>query len=372
MRGGITDQLKAYSTTLLQQGLHRQRQVNDANDGAINFSSSDYLSLTSHPRIKKAYQQGFMRYPTGSGSSMVVCGYHTAHKALEKAFADALNVDDCILFSSGYAANLSVTGLIAHFAPHVLIDKSVHASIYDGLHLANATYSRYLHNNCTDLASKVISTPENTVIMTEGTFSMSGQCAPLSEIVRFGRDVVVDEAHAFGILGHQGLGSVVQHQLTQAEVPLRVIPLGKAFGASGAVVAGQGVWIDALVQSARPQTYSTAMSPAIAYGLLETLEVLRDADERRTKLASLVDYFRAAVSQSPLKWRDSSSPIQQLHLGCPRQALQVADKLRTRSIICLPMRQPTVSKQETGLRIILNYAHEPEQIDGLFECLHQR
>ncbi len=404
MRGLLTSKLKEYSATLVQQGLHRRRRVNTTNNGIINFSSSDYLSLTSDTRIKNAYQAGFERYPTGSGGSMVVCGYHATHNALEKAFADALNVDDCILFSSGYAANLSVTGLLARFDTHILIDKSVHASTYDGLQLSRASYSRYLHNNVVDLAAKIktICSPLNTptptsrglsagsrnlaasldpankprdvdqlAIITEGTFSMSGQCAPLNEIAQLGHDLIVDEAHAFGILGHQGLGSVVHHQLTQAEIPLRVIPLGKAYGASGAIVAGQGAWIDALLQSARPQTYSTAISPAVAYGLLETLEVLRGADDRRKKLAELIKYFRAAINNSPLKWRDSQSPIQQLQLGCPHRAQHFADKLLEHSILCLPMRQPTVSKQETGLRVILNYHHEPEHIDRLFEFLHQ-
>lgn len=369
VRGAITATLKDYSTALLQQGLHRQRRVND--EALINFSSNDYLSLTSDLRIKKAYQQGFEKYPTGSGGSMVVCGYHTVHQALEKAFATALKVDDCILFSSGYAANLSVTALLASCNSHILIDKNVHASIYDGLRLVNASYSRYLHNNTADLALKIKKSPANTVIMTESTFSMSGQCAPLGDIAQLGHDVIVDEAHAFGILGEHGLGAVAQHQLTQTEIPLRVIPLGKAFGGSGAVVAGQGVWIDALLQIARAHTYSTAPSPAMAYGLLKTLDVVMAADERRAKLASLVQYFRAAVNRSPLKWRDSLSPIQQLHLGCPHRAMHVADKLREQSIVCLPMRSPTVSKQETGLRVILNYHHEPEQIDTLFECLHQ-
>lgn len=147
--------------------------------------------------------------------------------------------------------------------------------------------------------------------------------------------------------------------------------MGKAFAASGAIVAGQSVWIDALLQSARSHIYSTAISPAYAFGLLETLPIIRGADERRTKLSQLVSYFREAVCHSPYQWRDSCSPIQQLQLGCPHRALQYAKKLQELSILCLPMRQPTVNKQETGLRIVLNYHHQPEHIDHLFKCLEQ-
>lgn len=371
----LTDQLKQYSATLVHQGLHRQRCVHHIDDKSLHFSSNDYLSLAFDPRIKKAYQQGIDRYPLGSGGSMVVSGYHATHEALERAFAEALKVDDCLLFSSGYAANLSVIGLLAHFDVHLLIDKSVHASIYDGATLAGIRYSRYLHNHLADLAAKIKNTPANTMLMTEGLFSMSGQVAPLAEIARLTKKnlqgMLVDEAHAFGVLGEQGLGAVVSQQLTQKEVPLRVIPLGKAGAASGAIVAGQSAWIDALLQSARPYIYSTAISPAFAHGLLETLEVIRHADDRRAKLNQLVAYFREAIRQSPLKWCDSLSPIQQLQLGCPQRALYFAQGLREQSITCLPMRPPTVGKQETGLRVILNYRHQPEDIDYLFRCLHQ-
>lgn len=365
----LLHKLKQYCTELSSQGLYRQREVGCLQRQLINFSSNDYLSLASDPRIKRAYQLGFERYPTGSGGSMVVCGYHSTHKALERAFADALAVDDCILFSSGYAANLSVVGLLARFDTPILIDKMVHASIYDGLQLSDASFTRYLHNNVSDLSLKMQKMSGHPVVITESIFSMSGQCAPLAKIAEVAQELIVDEAHAFGVLGRQGLGAVIHHQLTQEDVPLRIIPLGKAFAASGAIVAGQRLWIDALLQSARPYTYSTAMSPACAYGLLETLERVRAADERRQKLSELIYYFRDAVKNSPLKWRDSWSHIQQLQLGCPERALFVANKLQEQSIICSPMRQPTVTLPETGLRIILNYHHQPEDIDSLFRCL---
>ena len=371
MGGHLAEKLSQYTFSLKDQGLHRQRKISDIDRGVVNFSSNDYLSLTSDSRIKKAYQQGFDRYPSGSGGSMVVCGYHSTHHALEKAFASALDVDECILFPSGYAANLSVVGLLAHFNGHILIDKGTHASIYDGLKLSGASYTRYLHNNLADLVLKARKAPANAMIMTESIFSMSGQCAPLAEIAHLGHELVVDEAHAFGVLGRQGLGGVIQHQLTQTEIPLRVIPLGKAYGANGAIVAGQGVWIDALLQLARPQIYSTALSPAMAYGLLETLEIVRGADDRRAKLMELIQYFRTAVSHSPLTWRESFTPIQQLQLGCSHRALYYSEKLREKSICCLPMRQPTVNQQETGLRVILNCHHEPDQIDWLFRSLHE-
>jgi len=370
----LTEIFKHSSDDLIQRGLHRKRAViNVQSPGGINFSSNDYLSLSSHPLIKKAYQEGFERYSCGSGGSMVVCGYHSSHEALERAFAEALGVDDCLVFPSGYAANLSIMGLLARFNTHVLIDKAVHASIYDGLTLSGAQYSRYLHNNLSHVAQKLESAPLNTAMVTEGTFSMSGQCAPLGDLVdmakNHGHTVLVDEAHSFGLLGREGLGAVAHYQLTQEDVPLRMIAFGKACASFGAIVAGRAEWIDALLQSARAHIYSTAISPAVAHGLLKTLDIVRHSDERRRKLTGLVHYFRESIKASPLRWSDSSSPIQQLQLGCPERALLMAERLQEHAIVCLPMREPTVSRVETGLRVILNHDHEQEDIDRLFQCL---
>ena len=367
----LTHALNQYTALQKEKGLYRQREVLDA--GRLNFSSNDYLSLTSDARIQKAYQEGFGRYPAGSSGSMMVSGYHAGHQALERAFAEALGVDACMVFSSGYVANLSVMSLLARIGAHVLMDKSVHASIYDGLVLSGAQYSRYVHQDLADLALKMQAAPDNTAWVTESVFSMSGQIAPLAEMSRLARTrghaLLADEAHAFGVMGPEGLGCVPQHGLTQEDVPLRMIPLGKAYAASGAIVAGQGAWIDALLQAARPHHYSTALSPAFAYGLLKTLDIVRASDARRAKLNALVHYFREAIRTSPLQWRESQTPIQQLQLGCPHRALSWAARLRAQGIVCLPMRRPTVSRQETGLRVILNHHHEPEDIDKLLQCL---
>lgn len=371
----ISHSLINYSTELMQQGLHRKRLLTCCDNSVINFSSNDYLSLTQDLRIKNAFQKGFSIYPAGSGGSMVICGYHPIHKELENAFSQALGADDALLFTSGYAANLAVVSMLAHFEGHLFIDKAVHASFYDGLKLSGANYTRFLHNDLDSLALKLSQIVPHRVVITESVFSMSGQVASLAEMaqlcVKNKAELIVDEAHAFGVLGSQGLGAVTQHKLTQNEIPLRIIPFGKAFGSQGAMVVGRKEWIDALLQLARSHIYSTAVSPAIAYGLLETLSVMRAADDRRQKLFQLIDYFQQAIKQSPLKWRSSQTPIQQLQLGCPHKALQYANFLRDRGIFCQPMREPTVSKHDTGLRVILNYHHEAEHIDYLFSQLRQ-
>ncbi|ASQ45915.1 aminotransferase class I/II-fold pyridoxal phosphate-dependent enzyme [Legionella clemsonensis] len=366
----IEDTLIHYSQELRAAGLYRKRQLVCSPKPSLNFSSNDYLSLTMSKRLKKSFQQGFEKYPSGSGGSMVVCGYHPMHQTLEEAFSHALNTDDALLFSSGYAANLGIISLLTHLDAHLYIDKGLHASFYDGIQLNKISYTRFLHNNLQDLQAKLTRGMDNAVIISEGIFSMSGQLAPLTEMASLGKKnhakIIVDEAHSFGILGPQGLGAVAQHQLTPQEVPLRVIPFGKSLGAQGAIVVGEGQWIDALLQSARSYIYSTAVSPALTYGVLETLMFILEADSRRKKLFQLIDYFRKAIKSSPLTWQHSQTPIQQLQLGCPRKALYYTEQLKQRGIFCQSIREPTVSRKHTGLRVILNYHHEPEDIDALF------
>src|SRR3990167_4461692 len=155
--------------TLHQTGLYRKRsQPQLATADGLNFCSNDYLSLSTEFRLKQAYQEGFARYPCGSGGSAVICGYHSAHRALEQVIAARLAVDDAIVFSSGYAANLAIITLLASLNAHLLIDKDVHASIYDGVKLALAKYSRYPHLDLAYLKKKLSRFPGNPVLLTEG------------------------------------------------------------------------------------------------------------------------------------------------------------------------------------------------------------
>lgn len=370
----LNEKIKRYTEQLNQQGLLRVRKLCDpANSALIHFDSNDYLSLTQDKRIAKAYQDGYAFYPAGSGASMLLSGYHPNHQAVERAFAELLKVDECILFSSGYAANLAITALLGSLKLHCLIDKSIHASVYDGLALSQVSYSRYRHNDMNDLALKLNAAPLHSVLLTEGIFSMSGQIAPLSTIsslcVDNKTELLVDEAHSFGVLGEQGKGSVDYHRLTQKEIPLRVIPFGKAFAAQGALIAGQKEWINALLQAGRSLVYSTAISPALSYGLLKTLDIVVSSEDRRQKLVQLIKLFKEHICDSPFKWGDSETPIQQLYLECPHLALHYAEELKKEGFSCSAIRTPTVNIKSTGLRIILNYRHQPEQIQQLFKKL---
>lgn len=370
----LNQAITEYTRQLMRKGLLRTRVVStpDSPD-LIRFDSNDYLSLTQDKRIAGAYQDGYKRFPSGSGGSMLLSGYHETLRAVEQAFAGFLAVDECVLFPSGYAANLAIAALLGQLKATCLVDKGVHASIYDGLTQSQVPFQRYAHNDLGHLRSQFNACPSNTVLLTEGIFSMSGQQAPLAQINALCQEksalLMVDEAHSFGVIGRAGRGAVDADQLTQTQVPLRMIALGKAFAGQGAIIAGQAHWIQALLQAGRSLIYSTAVSPALSYGLLKTLDVVEAAEDRRFKLMRLIDCFRACIKQSPLIWNNSYTAIQQLQLSCPHLTQRYAGALKKQGFLCSAVRQPTVTAKATGLRIILNARHEEDQIIQLFNQL---
>ena len=200
---------------------------------------------------------------------------------------------------------------------------------------------------------KLNTSVEDPFVITESVFSMSGQLSNLKEIsdlcIQSKANCIIDEAHAFGIFGQNGMGAIELYDLTQREIPLRVIPLGKTCAAQGAIIAGRKDWIEALLQVARSLIYSTSVSPALAFGLQKTLMLIHAAEERRQKLFDLINHFQQKIKVSPLKWRFSYTPIQQLQLSCPHKALEYSSFLQKNGIFCQAIREPTVSKKDTGL-----------------------
>ena len=340
---------------LQSQGLYRARVLSSVQQGdELNFCSNDYLSLSQHPALKSAYQEGFLRYPCGSSGSALLSGYHEVHRNLEQQVATTLGVDDALIFSSGYAANLAVVGLLASLGVHLILDKAMHASVYDGLTLSQASYSRYRHGDLAHLEQQLKRVPQPAMVMTEGLFSMSGQFAALDAIIALCRRY---------------------DALSQDDVPLRLLTFGKALAGQGAIIAGERTWIDALVQHARSYIYSTALSPALAYGMMTAFELVQGACDERERLKILIRYFQQLQQEASVprmnQWRSSNSPIQQLQLGCPHRAKQLAEHLRMQGIFCQAIRQPTVTLQETGLRIVLNASHTQADLNTLLQTISQ-
>lgn len=339
-----------------------------------NFSSNDYLGLSQHPAVIRAWQQGAERFGVGSGGSGHVSGFTTAHQALENELADWLGYDRALLFISGFAANQAVIAALMGKEDRIVADKLSHASLLEAASLSPAQLRRFAHNDVGQLATlleKNLSGQQ--LVVTEGVFSMDGDSAPLAEIAaaaqRHQAWLMVDDAHGIGVTGEQGRGSCDRHNIRPE---LLIITFGKGFGVSGAAVLCSDAVAQYLLQFARHLIYSTAMPPAQAMALRAALQIIRSDEgaERREKLSALIAHFRAGAAGLAMTVTGSASAIQPLIVGENDRALQLAERLRQQGCWVTAIRPPTVPPGTARLRLTLTAAHERDDIDRLLEVLH--
>ena len=339
----------------------------------LAFSSNDYLGLANDPEVIAALQQGAATWGVGGGASHLVIGHSTPHHQLEEALAEFTGRPRALLFSTGYTANLAAVTALVGQGDTVLEDRLNHASLLDAGLLSGARFSRYLHNDASSLSKRLEKAGGNTLVVTDGVFSMDGDLADLpalcAEAKRHGVWVMVDDAHGFGPLGATGGGIAEHFGLGIDEVPVLVGTLGKAFGTAGAFVAGSEELIETLIQFARPYIYTTSQPPAVACATLKSLELLRSEGWRRDQLNRLVARFRAGAAQIGLTLMASPTPIQPVLVGSSARALRLSALLRERGILVGAIRPPTVPAGSARLRITLTAAHTDAQLERLLEAL---
>ncbi|WP_439860000.1 8-amino-7-oxononanoate synthase [Pseudomonas sp. MBLB4136] len=339
----------------------------------LAFCSNDYLGLANHPQVIEAWQAGARRWGVGGGASHLVIGHSTPHHELEEALAEFCGRPRALLFSTGYMANLGAVTALLGQGDTVLEDRLNHASLLDAGLLSGARFSRYLHNDAASLATRLDKAAGNTLVVSDGVFSMDGDLADLpaicAEARRKGAWVMVDDAHGFGPLGASGGGIVEHFGLGAEDVQVLVGTLGKAFGTAGAFVAGSEELIETLVQFARPYIYTTSQPPALACATLKSLELLRSEHWRREHLDLLVARFRAGAAAIGLQLMDSATPIQPILVGDSARALRLSQMLRERGLLVTAIRPPTVPAGSARLRVTLSAAHSVEQLDLLLEAL---
>lgn len=359
----------------------RTRQVNESASGRyliahakryLNFSSNDYLGLSQHPAIVRAWQQGAERYGVGSGGSGHVTGYSSAHHQLESELAHWLGYSRALLFISGFAANQTAIAALAQKQDRILADKLSHASLLEAAMLSPAQLRRFAHNDVQALKDLLSTAREGQqLVVTEGVFSMDGDRAPLAKIAAATRRaegwLMVDDAHGIGVLGEEGRGSCYQQQV---KPDLLVITFGKAFGVSGAAILCSDEVADYLLQFARHLIYSTAMPPAQACALSAALGVIRKGDERRLRLDENIAVFRHAATGLPLGLNNSQTAIQPLIVGENARTLNLAARLRERGFWLTAIRPPTVPTGSARLRVTLTAEHTREDIEALLEALY--
>ncbi|MFJ4349999.1 8-amino-7-oxononanoate synthase [Pseudomonas sp. NPDC089428] len=362
--------------------LYRQRPLLESPQGPevvvegqrlLAFCSNDYLGLANHPEVIAAWQAGAERWGVGGGASHLVIGHSAPHHAVEEALAELTGRPRALLFSTGYMANLGAITALVGQGDTVLQDRLNHASLLDGGLLSGARFSRYLHNDAASLANRLGKATGNTLVVTDGVFSMDGDLADLpalSSVARArGAWLMVDDAHGLGTLGNQGGGIVEHFGLGIDDVPVLIGTLGKACGTAGAFVAGSEELIDALVQFARPYIYTTSQPPALACATLKSLELLRRETWRREHLAALVRQFREGAEQIGLQLMDSPTPIQPILIGDSAQALKLSRMLRDRGLLVTAIRPPTVPAGSARLRVTLSAAHSEAQVQLLLNAL---
>ncbi|MFZ5938389.1 8-amino-7-oxononanoate synthase [Pseudomonas sp. HS6-2] len=362
--------------------LYRQRPLLESPQGPevvvdgqrlLAFCSNDYLGLANHPEVIAAWQAGAERWGVGGGASHLVIGHSSPHHAVEEALAELTGRPRALLFSTGYMANLGAITALVGQGDTVLQDRLNHASLLDGGLLSGARFSRYLHNDAASLASRLGKATGNTLVATDGVFSMDGDLADLPALAAVARArgawLMVDDAHGLGTLGAQGGGIVEHFGLGIDDVPVLIGTLGKACGTAGAFVAGSEELIEALVQFARPYIYTTSQPPALACATLKSLELLRRETWRREHLAALIRQFRQGAEQIGLQLMDSPTPIQPILIGDSAQALKLSRMLRDRGLLVTAIRPPTVPAGSARLRVTLSAAHSEAQVQLLLNAL---
>lgn len=364
--------------------LYRQRPLLQSPQGPevivdgqplLAFCNNDYMGLANHPEVVAAWQAGAERWGVGGGASHLVIGHSTPHHALEEALAEFTGRPRALLFSNGYMANLGTVIALVGQGDTVLEDRLNHASLLDAGLLSGARFSRYLHNDSDSLASRLDKAVGDTLVATDGVFSMDGDIADLPALAKAakakGAWLMVDDAHGFGPLGANGGGIVEHFGLGIDEVPVLIGTLGKSFGTAGAFVAGSEELIETLIQFARPYIYTTSQPPALACATLKSLELLRTEHWRREHLTALIRQFRAGAQAIGLQLMDSFTPIQPILIGDSGRALRLSQMLRDRGLMVTAIRPPTVPAGSARLRVTLSAAHSEAQVQLLLQALEQ-
>jgi 8-amino-7-oxononanoate synthase len=379
----ISDKVKAEKQARIHSGSVRQRRIIQARDGVnvkcdgrelISFSSNDYLGLSQHLDVVSALQESAAYHGVGSTGSALVTGYHQEHANLETEMAAWLGYEKALYFGSGYLANLAVMQSLLGPGDVCVQDKLNHACLLDGARLAHCELKRYPHADVSAALRQLVSHRDGAAMLaTDSVFSMDGDMAPLRDLVLLTRTqdamLYVDDAHAIGVLGPDGRGSVAAAKLTSKEVPLLVLPMGKAFGGQGAILCGSEAIIGHISETARPYLFSTAPPPAMAAAMRASLKLIRSEPWRRAKLASLIARFRRAGMRHGLPLHDSQTAIQPIMLGDNKKALHVAKALETQGFLVSAIRPPTVPEGQARLRVTLTALHSEEHVDGLIKAL---
>ena len=381
----LTDQINQ----LKDKGTHfRLRVLEDEQepvctfDGkrVINLASNNYLGLTTHPKLREAALEATKRYGVGSGAVRTIAGTMRIHMELEEKIARFKNVEACVVFQSGFAANAGTVSAILGKDDFIISDELNHASIIDGARLSRAKILVFRHKDIAHAEEQLASVkdqPGNKLLITDGVFSMDGDIGPLPALCdlaeKYGAIMMVDDAHSSGVLGRNGRGTI-DHFKVHGRVDVQVGTLSKAIGALGGYVCGTRDLIDFLYHRARPFLFSTSHPPSVAATCIAAFDVLEQEPELMEKLWENTRYFKKELGNLGFNiggknTPPSETPITPLIVGEGKLAMQFSRELFNEGVMATGIAFPTVAEGKARIRTIMTARHTREQLDQALDTL---
>jgi glycine C-acetyltransferase len=381
----LTEQLN----DLKQRGTYFRLRVLDDEQGpvctydgkrVINLASNNYLGLCDHPKLREAAIDATQKYGVGSGAVRTIAGTMKIHLELEEKIAAFKGVEACVVFQSGFTANAGTVSSILGKEDFILSDELNHASIIDGARLSRAKVKVFRHKDvahCEELLKEIQNEPGRKLVITDGVFSMDGDIGPVDKLCdvadKYGAIMMVDDAHASGVLGRNGRGSVDHFHCTQ-RVDVQVGTLSKAIGALGGYVCGSRDLIDYLYHRARPFLFSTSHPPSVAATCIAAFDLLESEPERIERLWSNTRYFKEQLAAAGFdiggrSTPTSETPITPIIIGDGKKTMEFSRALFEAGLMATGIAFPTVPEGKARVRTIMTSEHTREQIDQALETL---
>ncbi len=367
---GELNGLKERGVFIRPRTLETEQKATVVMDGreVITLSSNNYLGLTVHPRLRQAAIEAIERYGVGSGAVRTIAGTMTLHNELEEKLARFKHTEASLTMQSGYATNLGVINALMQEKDLIISDELNHASIIDGIRLCKTPRKIFRHKDMADLRrvlEESKSTAGKIMIVTDGVFSMDGDIAPLPEIValaeEYGAFVMVDDAHASGVLGKNGRGSVSHFDL-DGRVALQIGTLSKGIGALGGYVACSQDMRDYLLNRARPVLFSTSHPPSVVATCIAALDILESDTSLVERLWENTSFFKKSLEQLGFNTGQSETPITPVIVGEGARAVQLSTRLFEEGVFAQAIVYPTVAVDKCRVRTIVTALHTNEEL----------
>ncbi len=343
----------------------------------INLASNNYLGLTTHPKLIEAAIDATRRYGAGSGAVRTISGTMDLHMELERRIARFKNVEACVVFQSGFAANAGTVSAVLGPEDHIISDQLNHASIIDGARLSRAKIHVFPHKDH-EAAGRILAeldgAPGNKLLITDGVLSMDGDIGPLPQLVehaeKHGAIMMVDDAHSSGVLGRNGRGTI-DHFNLHGRVDIQVGTLSKAIGVLGGYVCGTKDLIEFLYHRARPFLFSTSHPPSVVASCLAAFDILESEPERIEQLWTNTRYFKKGLVEAGFDTGISETPITPVIVGEATRAHQLSAELFQEGVLATGIAFPTVAKDKARVRTIVNATHTEAQLDRALDAFRK-